>query len=507
MTLWKNLVVALVAAFVLAACSSSDNDPTSADMGMEQTADEQELATLRAQIADLQEQLELDADDNIGDSITALQNEVTRLQGLLQDAADAEAAAEAEAMRKAMAMAGKALKGVLDPMPLGYAVTVTSFTGAGVMATMNHDRNDTTDLVTSPRLAPGDSAGSLGAWDGQHYSNKNAGTGVLNQALIYSNQAAPTVKPFAEGASFGANQAAFEGAYTAATRTLELGDPDSSSDIAGDMFPTAGTTTYTPDTVSNNVVIRGTYQGAMGNYRCSGTACSAEAEDDGAIDLTGQWFFVHDSGAMTSKPDANYLYFGWWLQKNKDDEPTLASVFAGVQGDVDGDTALTNPNTLAGTATYSGHAAGKFAKSDPLTGGDAGHFTADATLTATFGATADGGGLTGTLDNFMANDQAVPWSVSLLRATWHESNVGATEAYDDPDTSGVVESTDATVWSIDGNSAAADGSWSAQMYDEMPGNAPDGDGSNVPTSVTGSFQSTFGSTHTMVGAFGATMDN
>ena len=161
---------------------------------------------------------------------------------------------------------------------------------------------------------------------------------------------------------------------------------------------------------------------------------------------------------------------------------------------------------MAGSATYNGHAAGKFAISDPLGDGDAGHFTAGATLTANFGAVAtetanNENGISGTLDNFMANDEEVDWEVTLLRANFN--GTGGTDAFNDPDTAGVDESMDMTVWSIDGSPAAADGTWSAQLYDELPGNAPDGDGSNVPTSVTGTFQSHFGSTHTMVGAFGA----
>ena len=84
--------------------------------------------------------------------------------------------------------------------------------------------------------------------------------------------------------------------------------------------------------------------------------------------------------------------------------------------------------TLTGSATYNGHAAGKFAISDPLSGGDAGHFTADATLTANFGTAAtetanNANGISGTLSNFMANDEAVDWEVTLLRA-----NLNATGA-------------------------------------------------------------------------------
>ena len=156
----------------------------------------------------------------------------------------AEREMEAEEERKEMAASGKLLKGALGATPLGYAVTVTSLTGAGVVATNNHDQDGgTTPLVTSPRLKPGASAGSLGAWKGTHYAHKNTGTGVSNAAVLYRNQAAPTVKAFATGASFGASQSDFDTAYSASTRTLSLGaDFAGGTDIKGDMFPTAGTT-------------------------------------------------------------------------------------------------------------------------------------------------------------------------------------------------------------------------------------------------------------------------
>lgn len=41
------------------------------------------------------------------------------------------------------------------------------------------------------------------------------------------------------------------------------------------------------------------------------------------------------------------------------------------------------------------------------------------------------------------------------------------------------------------------------MYDEMPGDPPDGDGSNIPTTVTGTFYSELSTIGRMVGAFGA----
>ena len=426
-----------------------------------------------------------------------------------------KAAAEAEAERDAMNAAGKALKAALGNMPLAH-LAGSNLGSTGLSVTVDDDGAGIgTGTTASPRMKAGASSGPLGDWAGKHYGHTNAGTKVSNSAVVYTNQAAPSVKPFATGATQDDGTAitstttapTAEGQYQASSRTLALGTSASSSAIKGDMFPTAGTTTYTPDPVTNTVVVRGTYQGAPGSYRCAGAACTAEAESGSAITLGGNWFFVHDAGAMTSRADANYLYFGWWLQKDKDDKPTAASAFTGMVGDVDGNQTLADPTGLNGSATYAGHAAGKFAISDPINGGDAGHFTADATLTAKFGAAAtadanNSNGLTGTLDNFMANGESVPWSVSLLRANLN--GTGGTVAFNDPDTASVDESATQTVWSIDGNSAAASGNWSAQLYDEKPGPAPSGDGSDVATSVTGTFQSHFGSTHTMVGAFGAT---
>ena len=111
-----------------------------------------------------------------------------------------------------------------------------------------------------------------------------------------------------------------------------------------------------------------------------------------------------------SRPDTNYLYFGWWLRTNEDG-PVEASAFRGVAGTAP--TALTGVNDLAGSAvTYTGAAAGKYAIYNPLdSSGHAGHFTADATLTAKFSGT--GAGISGTIDNFMANGESMPWSVAL----------------------------------------------------------------------------------------------
>ena len=348
------------------------------------------------------------------------------------DARDAAAASATAAALKAAL--GAAPLNNLTPLtaaepagaPAGSAV-VPSLTPAGLMLGMSAraaDGSPNTDSLVAataagtitgaartPRMAPGDSAGMLGDWAGTDYAHTSALTGVNNSARAYRNNTADVMIPFAAGASFGADEAAFEAAYTRATRTLALGtDPAASFDIAADMFPTAGVSTYTDGTTAGavqSVVIPGTYQGAPGDFYCSGTtACSATVTATGAIDLAGTWHFIHDEGAMVTHPDPNYLYFGWWLQKDGTGTPDNVGAFMGMAGTATFTTADLS-TAVTGSATYAGPAAGKFAISNPIGADDAGHFTADAMLTATFGANdaPNNGGVSGMLDNFMVNDE------------------------------------------------------------------------------------------------------
>ena len=465
------------------------------------------LAEARKAIADAADVPMDEKDANTG-TVDALAAQLATAESARETAMD-EAAEEA---KMEMAAMGKALKGALTSTPLDWlggdidgdttGDQISALSSSGLQVNVS-DRAATPAFTASPTMKPGASAGSLGDWAGTHYAHKNAGTGVSNSAIAYNNRAAAKMYPIASRYAVDTNVPT-GGTYAAATRTLTFTSPpaDGDSNIKADGFPTAGQKTFSPTAPSNEVLVTGTYQGASGTYRCSGASCAATMQDDG-VQLSAGWVFVHDMGAMVTIPDSAYLYFGWWLQKDKDDKPTSASAFTGVVGTIAALAA--NPNTLTGKATYTGHAAGKFAISDPLTeSGDAGHFTANATLNATFGDGATAG-ISGTVDNFMANEKAVPWSVTLFRRGWDGATAGATTPVDDPDTATVFENVTGTVWSIDGNSAAASGTWDAMMYDEKPGTVADGgDGSNVATSVTGTFQSHYGSTHTMVGAFGAT---
>ena len=364
----------------------------------------------------------------------------------------------------------------------------------------------------------------LGGWKGADYARTvpKAGTvaaHVGDEARVYHNQEAAkaerliktsgstyAVVPSGSNAGYlslnGSPGTAIDVSDTAANRALVMA-PD---------FLHQGTQTHPVPDKSDAVYVRGTFNGAPGEFRCE-TSCSSTNDGKGSpSELGGEWYFEPDENAMVSTPDDTYLYFGWWVAKNSDGEPTAASAFADEVGTIAADSGkirygwadVTGANSITGSATYTGSAVGKYAFKDIDDGtAHGGHFTANAELKANFGAIGNtealrDNGVTGTIDNFKLNDgTANPgWSVALEKvATW-----GVNGELNGPATGG-------TIWSINKNAAPASGTWSATMYDEKPGDTDDtpaGDGSNIPTAVTGTFYSEFTTAQgRMVGAFGA----
>ena len=435
------------------------------------------------------------------DRIKALEAQIEALKKAEEDRKQAEADKAKEDEMKAMAAAGKALKAALGATPLANLDDGSGTSGSAMLTATGLSVQSHADANASPVVPPvvlaavEGSEGSLDGWNSMKYMHMSAGTKVTNEAMVYTNQAAPTMEPAATGF-------AGETGFNATTRTLTL-PTTASEDYTGDMLPTAGTKTYTGDPGTNAVSFPGTYKGASGTFSCVATDCSAAVGANGiTLAGTGGWTFHWASNAMVSTPDSTYLYFGWWLRKD-DGDPTVASAFHGEFGDVEGGGTFTDPATITGSATYTGEAAGKFAISHPINGGNAGHFTADATLTAKFGAVAapNNGGISGEISNFRLNDGSEDpgWSVSLNHAAWDGTTAGAFASTANP----ANTTAEGTTWSIDGNAATESGSWMGRTYDEALAPATANDGSDVPTSVTGVFQSHFGSDHTMVGGFGA----
>ncbi len=517
------LAAAAAAALALAGCggggSSStppqDPGPTLADMQMEQrnaistaiTAAETAVAGVNDDSTDSEVSA---ADTAVAAARTAIANAadlpaeetaantgtVDAINNRLTAAKTSRTAALDEAdkaNRAAMAKTGKALHAALAGTTAGandnalanIAAPTLSSAGLAIDAAAGAGAlPDATDPA-SVTLTAGDSVGALGGWMGMDYAH-SAGTGdakVTNEARVYTNRGTPTT------AAFGTVHTLTDGSLTVDAANVGL--------VMATAFTHSGIQNHAVPDRSDAVYVRGTYDGAPGEYSCP-TGCSSTNDGKGSPSaLGGTWTFTPDTGAMVSQPDTEYLYYGWWVSKDSDGGPTAASAFVGVvepnAGDLDTGGDLT---ALTGSATYVGHAAGKFAMSNPLDGtGNGGHFTADAELNATFSGTNPG--VTGTIDNFRLNDgtEDPGWSVALARGGLGSSGGSIT-----------APASDATVWSINGNKAPASGTWSGTMYDELPGNTdatPPGDGSNIPTTVTGTFYSEFSTIGRMAGAFGA----
>ena len=505
------------------AVAGVDNDSTASEVASADNA----IAALKTAIDDAEDLPEGDTD------VATAMGTLTTLEGLLTVAKTARTdylANKGDEDMKAMAATGKALRAALagpDPetqnalnnlevTPPVFAangdLTIDAAAGAGSL--------EGTAVHAPVDLKAGASAGALGSWNGMDYSHTNTGTKVVNEARVYTNQGGATMEPFGDEYNIIDTEndpnLGLVLLVTAGTPAADI----SLTDVMASTFEHSGLRNHVIPEGRTWFAVRGTLQGAPGEYRCTTGPCSSTNDGSGSPSaLAGTWHFKPDTGAMVSQPDANYLYYGWWVRKDKDGMPTAASAFAGVAGDIDPISAATGTDTLAitGSATYTGGAAGKFAISNPLDGtGDGGHFTADATLNAKFGG--DGAGISGMLDNFMANDKSVPWSIALnntatsgldannnVASISNISETGAISTSENRDGTAVDESR-STVWSIDGNSAAASGTWRGQMYDELPGLStvtPPGDDSNIPTTVTGTFYSEFSTIGRIVGAFGA----
>ena len=84
--------------------------------------------------------------------------------------------------------------------------------------------------------------------------------------------------------------------------------------------------------------VEGTYNGAMGTYRCNGTsACTVNIDAMGMIgSIGGGWIFTPDEGATSDVADADYLHYGVWLMRTTDEDGTTyneVETFAGASGD------------------------------------------------------------------------------------------------------------------------------------------------------------------------------
>ena len=497
MSIHRNLMTvcfAAVFALGLAACSSSSDDPPADDMTMVDpgpTKDEQ-IATLQAEIAALRTQLGIDADADVGDSITALQAELKRLKDEKQARMDAEQAAKDKELA---AMARKLAVGLDATFPTLTAGSPAVTAKYGKMATVAGDATDgffpaadTTNAEPMFMAKNSKSLGTMNGWSGTELMSSPKG-GPTDVMRVYTNVDAGRQVAFAEWVASTAGVS-----FVSGSSSITILDAHNSY-IAGAAFATgSGTKTHKanrdtdPSTAGlETFETSGTFGGASGTYSCTGECTSAVLGSDGGVDLTGTWTFTPSGSAMAKIADSNYQHFGWWLRKTNTDY--LVHVFSGSMGG-----AVTDVTSVGGTATYTGPAAGKYSIYD--SGPKGGHFTATVELKADFKDATTLGTISGTVDNFMGDTAGMDtWMVKLP-----ELNLAATGSFAAADTADIQDD-ERPVWSVDGfDGAVGDGMWSGSLYSAAPAAS---DMAGTPLAAAGTFSAEHGDIGNMRGAFGA----
>ena len=307
----------------------------------------------------------------------------------------------------------------------------------------------------------------------------------------------------------GAGGQTFSAATTDPTRFPQPQDPEEGSHTQ--RYPTnARDAGDTEDIVS----IPGNYNGAGGRYECAngGAACTVIVAPDGSYTGAGTWTFIPELnstawlqdggnaqfGTGTNRQVGEFMSFGWWLQEpTAQTGPYTFRYYAdGTPYQLDG----TAGNLAVGSATYNGRAAGKYVVQEiddtGVVDGEAGMFTAAASLTARFNGTAAGGTLQGTISGFQSDNADVDvsgWSVTLNRQTITgaaDANVTSAGTNNDPTDSGFDGAT------ANMGDQTAHGTWTSQFF----GNPTTADA--YPLGVGGTFQAD-NEAASIAGAFGA----
>ena len=520
MTLWKNLVVALVAAFALAACSSSnDNDtsPTDGDTSAGNGAADQpdpalaERMAINGAIAKASAAVNALDDDSTDAQVTEAEELVDAAADAIADAGNVPAeeklahnrtvdeiednfdratmsrtAAQEIEMKANAATAEKlftGLAGNFDSEGTGLDTSTLAIT-----ATYGKASKVETSANAQLAEAKGMATDSSGSWSGTMISATGKVIKNTDTAMVYTDVEKDKRVDF--GDAFDLND---EGYLAIPTGT-------SSPLIMADAFELTNAPKVhgKADDNAETLRIAGTYAGAQGDYVCTETAnnCSSQGNADDHVQLNGTWVFDPDSGAKATMKDDSYASFGWWLRVGIDGN-YMAAAFHRPEELEDGTAfnADSKFDALTGTAEYVGPAVGKYAietglPSSPPSGG---HFNATATLTANFEEDAAGekgttvAHISGMVDNFDADPD---WTV-----VFDKLDIFSTDG-----TFGETEAGEAT-WKIGQTESDMSGTYEGQLSNQND------DG--LPGTATGTWQVQFASGNNdevvgrMIGAFGA----
>ncbi len=461
-----------------------------------------ELAMAKAEVTRLTGELAKTTGerDGLQTMLDVAKGEVTRLEGELAAANDradtaeeelAKIEKEAEDLMAAAALAdriarGGAIETAISTNRLGDYATSTARTidalpdSSGVdglsverdvAGTITVDVNgDDDDDYDGGETTAGDDD-----WNSVRMTREDAGDESTHTLVIYTDIEEPADKPFTD-------------LYDRAARDDILNDADRVKLAQAADFPSGASqsVTYGGDT-GNPESFAGTFAGVSGTYECtSGTTCTVTTDADGDLVMAANWRFTPDSNLATIKdPDVAYAYFGWWMNEPKEsDDPHTVEVFA---AGTDAHVAAV-ADTIEGTATYSGPAAGIYQTQTFTAGAQTeaavGDFTATASLVAKFGDEAATGTIDGTITDFTLGDgTSAAWKVML-----EDTGINGDGTF-----SGTSEV------DFGGGPTESDvGSWGGSFYDAGADPAED-----QPGTVAGMFDAVT-DTASLIGAFGAT---
>ena len=368
---------------------------------------------------------------------------------------------------------------------------------AGVDVTAKHSaaRAVTVDVngVDDDVYEGGETTAGSGDWNSVMMTRTNAdATDTTDTLVIYTDIDAPADVPIKTRYTVDGTSQLDQALMFVDGTDLRVGKAQSDGFPSGpgDMWE------YGPEGRAKTVL--GTFDGVPGQFECIPATCMVAADNKGKLKSSVGWRFTprFPLDATVKVPDANYAYFGWWLNKPKaSDDPHGVRVFAGASA------APVEVTTLMdGTARYTGPAAGKYVTKTFTAGvqteAGVGHFTATTKLTAKFGdEDAPGGSISGTVTSFTLDDvSAAPWKVTLGTAMFGDNASSFTGRTEVNFGGGLTTTPDAAT--------AEDmpaGTWQGTFYDAAPATPAGG----APNTVIGTFDAATDDKNAFViGAFG-----
>ena len=418
----------------------------------------------------------------------------------------------------------------------GAALADGGTAGAAQTFTVTRGAGKSASITGATGYTPADEQpGMLGNFAGIARVNTSSAART-DHLVVYTDIAAPKLREFFNFDGDGDTPSAYEDGDSNGSITLIFpatgvtlaadqgwfngGNVDSSIFPQKAATPVGGATpkkfsvNAEPNSDGDNTLVRlpGTFDGARGTYQCTpadaSNGCTISVSSAGTYSRVAAgdtWIFTPNEGAKAYHEDAEHVNFGWWMRV-----PTKATGTYQFDTHYGGSSAYVAPTAgdgvaagVAGDATYSGNAAGRYVVAD-----DTGEFTADAKLTAKFGgatATTVGsfvGSISGSITNFQgAADGMSGWSVDLKKINM--TDLTATPAFTSSVSDTSLPTYNGTVATL--GDVTAYGTWQGAFFGNVKNPAGIADRNKddaAPLAVGGEFHADGAGAH-IAGAFGA----